>query len=1251
MVSVIGPVSESNRLRETFRYNSALIAATVPNNPQQPIPASQLISSADAALTAFAQLAVLRLGASRALVSLFDSTSQHIVAEATPDISLRPRDSAAQYPLWLSGTSIPRSFGVCDHVLNAQPGPEHNKDDGLPVYVVNDLAQDDRFADRTFVKGARLYCRFFAGVPIRSRHGVDIGVFSVFGDEPRRGLEASGMRLMRELSILIMNHLEAERSSIAKRLSEHMIRGVGKFVDGSVDLAVRSARYSIRPNNHRCDTNSEATAANEQLLPNTPSSLDYTSPNPAGRTPAGTGVTQQLPHLSIASPSSMEKENPFLNATQSFPRQSLQSESSTTPKNRTGDDFSSQAWNIFDRASHVIRESMEIDGVVFLETKMSSGNSVRENGNWSFHIKGSSSSSSSSDENLANVSTSSDEVGGVCSPVQSPSVIASSIEGNSASHIPFKLSEKILRKLLRRYPRGNIFNFDEYGSEQSSDWSSEEAAPGGHEGKSGKLEDRKTRPLGLRSRMKQSEQEMLLKMLPGARCIAFAPVWDPQEQRWFAGSFAYTKTHTRVFTVRGDLSYLVAFGTVAMAEVCRLRATLADKSKMDMLSSLSHELRSPLHGMVLGVELLQDISLDRFQQDVLHTAETCGRTLLDTVNHLLDWAKINNLSTKASTKSASAYGRNTTSDLRGKGLTAMTVAANMISTTANVGIDVLAEEVVESVFAGHIYQKLAVARSTNAVLVGHDRNALRRLDGMQAAMDDRLFTTHKSVTTPGLTDVDVSLYIDHASSWMFHTQAGALRRVIMNLLGNSLKYTGKGFVAVKITQSSNHSSYLGWTRNRNVRIVNIAVSDSGRGISEEFLKNQLFVPFSQEDRMSPGVGLGLSLVKRIASALGGKVRVQSEVGQGTTVTVSLPLERPSASSFMPVKRDDEQSALEFESQVSSLKGLKIRLFGFNITNALNQISLGAGGQSDIASNLAATCRSWLSMHVLESPEDAKVKPDLILCGEDHLDSISANRMGPLVPTPIVVVCSNAFIGRESESKWMRSAKERQLPGHDLVTFISQPAGPRKLAKAFASLIKRQQEMIAVSIPPELTPPADTEVDSIDLSNIAIDESTNKQTSDGVDQPQVPTPSLPATPDPDPVNTKQDPYSEGRRFLLVDDNPINIKILSSCMDKMGLPHDTARDGKEAVDMFREGAGRYKCIFMDISMPVMDGFEATCLIRQQERDSEMPACFVIAVTGLASVQAQNEAVASGIDMFLTKPVKFRALKQILELRELI
>lgn len=64
-----------------------------------------------------------------------------------------------------------------------------------------------------------------------------------------------------------------------------------------------------------------------------------------------------------------------------------------------------------------------------------------------------------------------------------------------------------------------------------------------------------------------------------------------------------------------------------------------------------------------------------------------------------------------------------------------------------------------------------------------------------------------------------------------------------------------------------------------------------------------------------------------------------------------------------------------------------------------------------------------------------------------------------------------------------------------------------------------------------------------------------------------------------------------------------------------------------------------------MPVMDGFEASRQIRKFERDNRMRQTFIIALTGLAAESAQIEAYASGIDLFLSKPVKFKEVKTIL------
>jgi signal transduction histidine kinase len=68
----------------------------------------------------------------------------------------------------------------------------------------------------------------------------------------------------------------------------------------------------------------------------------------------------------------------------------------------------------------------------------------------------------------------------------------------------------------------------------------------------------------------------------------------------------------REYSRAKDLSYLAAFGNSIMAEVARLDTIAADRAKSDFISSISHELRSPLHGILTSVEFLQDIAVDLF---------------------------------------------------------------------------------------------------------------------------------------------------------------------------------------------------------------------------------------------------------------------------------------------------------------------------------------------------------------------------------------------------------------------------------------------------------------------------------------------------------------------------------------------------------------------------------------------------------------------------------------------------------------
>jgi CheY-like chemotaxis protein len=105
-----------------------------------------------------------------------------------------------------------------------------------------------------------------------------------------------------------------------------------------------------------------------------------------------------------------------------------------------------------------------------------------------------------------------------------------------------------------------------------------------------------------------------------------------------------------------------------------------------------------------------------------------------------------------------------------------------------------------------------------------------------------------------------------------------------------------------------------------------------------------------------------------------------------------------------------------------------------------------------------------------------------------------------------------------------------------------------------------------------------------------------------------------------------------------------------MKKLKTKYTTAADGLEAVERFQENPDEFSCILMDISMPRMDGIEATKQIRAFENKEDREPVVILALTGLASASAQQEAYASGVDMFLSKPVKLKELSSILRERSL-
>ena len=405
-----------------------------------------------------------------------------------------------------------------------------------------------------------------------------------------------------------------------------------------------------------------------------------------------------------------------------------------------------------------------------------------------------------------------------------------------------------------------------------------------------------------------------------------------------------------------------------------------------------------------------------FQGNITHTIETCCRTLIDTVDHLLDYSKINNFQrTKRRQEHAMAP----------RGLrqgSTKSIQAGMKSLSSNVRLDGLAEEVIESVFAGFNFQHISIAQlSKEKPSWPADRSANRRMDAMKAMedLDPRRLATGEVKLKFG--DASIFLVIDPGSSWTFFTESGAIRRIIMNLFGNALKHTQQGTIRVTLKQSNSKRS--------NERKVQITVADTGRGISQEYLRNHLFKPFSQEDSLAPGSGLGLSIVKKITSNLRGRVSVTSVVDVGTTVTVTLPLALPSPAT-KPIDADDE---VEFNEQTDQLRGLRIRLLGFD-QNRTTESEESDAVTNDVELNghrlVRQICRDWLHMEVISGLQAEHLAPDLVLMSEDYLPPACAP--DALTKPPCIVVCANALVA------YQQSTAPESASRSGVFEFISQP---------------------------------------------------------------------------------------------------------------------------------------------------------------------------------------------------------------------
>jgi len=802
-----------------------------------------------------------------------------------------------------------------------------------------------------------------------------------------------------------------------------------------------------------------------------------------------------------------------------------------------------------------------------------------------------------------------------------------------------------------------------------------------------------------RSRRKpKTDHTELLQRIPGAKMVVFVPLFDHAENSFSGGCFLWTSVAGRLMNLDEDLSYLRAFANSIMSQVARISAQKNEAAKTTFIASMSHELRSPLHGILGAAEFLADTSADSFQAGLVSSISTCGKTLLDTLNHVLDYSKINRL---GRSRRRRAVGADSAESATG-GISSDSL--DSLNLTAVVDLSALVEEVIDAIVTGHTFKQTPSISTPD-------------VPGKSSTLSKLAPTPHVSLAR----DEPVSVLVDISppGTWLVRTQPGALRRIVMNLFGNALKYTSAGYIMVTLTVKQTTESAR---TDALIRVI-----DSGKGMSAEFQRDRLFVPFMQEDQFQPGTGLGLSIVKQIVDSLDGSIDVASEKGKGTEIDVRTSL---------PTAVEHGYADQELAWIRKHARGLRMVILDGDMEAQAGKAA--ARHASRLNHIIAKTCYSWFGLNVAYEDDGAGLDADIFMyCEPPSMDTLEKRfRQDKALSVrkwqiPVIIVCLDA----QEVLRISQSQKEVLTRGYGrIVELIPQPCGPRKLAKVIELCLRKAEELAIKAGPAGDEPlsyrlPLDskkqrpsekdiqrrgemteaeakedevqTEPTSIPVRPMHDENRTTSMTVDGTsedkekdsEEAEEPRESILSNGQQDAVGyddeirrernaatsatelsslqkaiehdkTPKRPKNDRLRVLVVDDNKINLQLLVMFMKKSGFTYEQAEDGKEALEKYqaahkdrskstksgdgsekRQGKtlGGFDWVLMDISMPIMDGIEATRHIREFEREHDLEPANIVALTGLASEDAQRDAKTAGVDIFMAKPVRFAALKK--------
>ena len=394
-----------------------------------------------------------------------------------------------------------------------------------------------------------------------------------------------------------------------------------------------------------------------------------------------------------------------------------------------------------------------------------------------------------------------------------------------------------------------------------------------------------------------------------------------------------------------------------------------------------------------------------------------------------------------------------------------------------------------------------------------------------------------------------------------------IRQIIVNLVGNSIKFTEYGEIFVSVDQEFGSSE---------VTRLHFAIRDTGVGIAVD-KQNKIFEAFSQADgsmsRKYGGTGLGLTICTRLVKLMNGRIWVESRLGAGSTFHFTIGL---SCQKDVPLRGH----ALE----PAQLRDLHALIVDDNFTNrrVLHGI-LSRWGMKPTAVDGGRAALQAIEM----ATNTGHPFPLILLDGQmPEMDGFTLateiQKHPDLMKATIMMLTSAGHLGD--------AARCREL---GISAYLVKPIRQGELLTAICQVLDKVA-------PKDHAPPL--------VTHHTLREDKHR-----------------------------------RHLLLAEDNAVNQKLAMRILEKRGYVVTLVGDGRAAVEAFQKES--FNLVLMDIQMPGMDGFAATAAIRDIEKTvgGHIP---ILAMTAHALKSDQAKCLASGMDGYVSKPIRTSELFESIE-----